>query len=161
MLKIRVGRFYFPVLWEVERMNLEQKQKVSQMRHRGMSYQQIAADLGVSENTIKSYCQRNNLGAVKGSRSEIHTECKQCGRPLLQGRKGHPSKFCSDECRRKWWKDNEGQLTRKAWYTISCTGCGKTFESYGNKGRKFCSHSCYINSRFNGTGDSKKAGDGS
>lgn len=140
-------------------MNLEQKKRVSQMRHQGMSYIQIAVDLGVSENTIKSYCRRNNLGTVKGRKIEIPTNCKQCAKPLLQGRKGHHSKFCSEECRRKWWKDNTHQMIRKAWYTINCTGCGKVFESYGNKSRKYCSHSCYIYNGFNGVTNLKKEGD--
>ena len=144
-------------------MNLEQKQRVSQMRHKGMSYLQIASDLGVSENTIKSYCRRNNLGTVKGSRNEICTDCKRCSKPLAQGRKGHPSKFCSEECRRKWWKDNAGQLIKNAWYTITCTGCDKVFESYGNSNRKYCSHGCFINYRFNNIikSNTEKAGDGS
>ena len=74
--------------------------------------------------------------------------CRQCGKPLKQGIKGQPKKFCSEECRRFWWKDNDSELVRKAYYTIICAECGNKFESYGNKSRKFCGHACYINNRF-------------
>lgn len=41
----------------------------------------------------------------------------------------------------------------KANYECICEYCGKTFLSYGNKNRKYCSHSCYINDRFGGGED--------
>lgn len=134
-------------------MSPEQKQKISRMRHERMSYLQIASELGIPENTVKSYCRRNNLGAVKITMEEKPAECKCCGRPLVQGRKGHPSKFCSEECRRTWWKVNDGQLVKKAWYTLTCAYCNKEFESYGNRKRKFCGHECYIARRFGKAGD--------
>lgn len=133
-------------------MTSEQKQKIQQMRHEGQSYMQIASTLGISENTIKSYCRRNGINTFKSIKlkedKETCTVCKNCGKPLKQGTKGQPKKFCSEECRRSWWKANEGQIDKKAYYTITCAGCGKEFESYGNKSRKFCGHACYINYRF-------------
>lgn len=138
-------------------MNTEQKQKLRKMRLEGSSYSKIAAALGISENTIKSYCRRNNLNNLmhnfaKNSESKLvnklHNTCIQCGKSLTQGKKGHPKKFCSDECRRIWWKANNSQLDKKAWYTLNCIECSKTFKSYGNKNRKFCCHACYILSRF-------------
>lgn len=129
-----------------------QKEQIHNMRKAGMSYSKIASALGISENTIKSYCRRNNLGAKKDikpkNEKEIYTSCKHCGKPLTQGTKGQPKKFCSEECRRLWWKGNDSQYDKKAFYTLRCIGCGKKFESYGNKNRKFCSHNCYINYRF-------------
>jgi len=138
-------------------MTTEHKEKIQQMRQEGQSYSQISATLGISENTIKSYCRRNKLAAFKDSDSnsitlkadsEIRTVCKQCGKVLEQGIKGQPKKFCSEECRRAWWKSNDSQIIKKAWYILTCAGCGKTFESYGNKNRKFCGHACYIKNRF-------------
>ncbi|AKA72357.1 helix-turn-helix transcriptional regulator [Clostridium scatologenes] len=129
-----------------------QKEKIHKMRKEGQSYSKIALALGISENTIKSYCRRNNLGANKAkeqnTEKKINTSCRHCGKPLIQGTKGQPKKFCSEECRRAWWKMNQGKSNRKAFYKLKCVGCGKKFESYGNKKRKFCSHTCYINYRF-------------
>jgi predicted transcriptional regulator len=130
-----------------------QKEQVQKMRQEGQSYSQIALALGISENTIKSYCRRKNLGAIKNTspktEKNICTSCKQCGRPLKQGTKGQPKKFCSEQCRRLWWKANDSKLDKKAYYTLSCAECGRKFESYGNKNRKFCGHACYIKNRFN------------
>jgi DNA-binding CsgD family transcriptional regulator len=131
-------------------MTEKEKEKIHLMRHNGQSYSKIASALGISKNTIKSYCRRNNLGAKK--EKEIYTSCKQCGKALTQGTKGQPKKFCSEECRRLWWKANESQYNKKAFYTLRCIGCGEKFQSYGNKNRKFCSHACYINYRFKKVG---------
>lgn len=138
-------------------MTTDQKKEVQKMREEGQSYKQIALALGISKNTIKSFCRRNGFTTCKNStfinnlskgEKEIYAECKNCGKPLKHGTKGQPPKFCSEECRRNWWKNNENQLVKKAYYTIICAGCGKMFISYGNKSRKYCSHACYINGRF-------------
>lgn len=134
-----------------------QKEKIHKMREAGMSYSKISSALDISENTIKSYCRRNNLGAKKDikpkNEKEIYTSCKQCGKEFTQGTKGQPKKFCSEECRRLWWKANESQYNKKAFYTLRCIGCREKFQSYGNKNRKFCSHTCYINYRFKKVGN--------
>ena len=155
----------------VQHMTIDQKKKIQQMRQEDRSYLEIALTLGISKNTIKSYCRRKNLDTSEGSTAktavlkrscEIHTDCKQCGKPLVQGKRGQPKKFCSEECRRTWWKGNSSQIAKKAWYTLTCSMCGKEFESYGNKERKFCDHSCYISYRYNDFAKRKrfeKAGD--
>ena len=140
----------------------EQKRKIHQMRNKGQSYLQIAKALDISENTIKSYCRRNNLSTKKISKpkaiKEIYTVCKHCEKPLTHGTKGQPKKFCSEECRRSWWKANDGQLMKKAYYILICQECGDKFESYGNQNRKFCGHACYIKNRFEKEGDEYDAG---
>lgn len=141
-----------------EEMTSEQRFVVKQMRLIGQSYSMIAKDMGISENTIKSYCRRNAISSISvknmNNEKEIHIVCKSCAKPLVQGTKGQPKKFCSERCRRTWWKVNDGQLVKKAWYTLTCNMCGKEFSSYGNQNRKFCEHACYIKKRF------EKAGNG-
>ncbi|MHB1126862.1 MAG: RNA polymerase subunit sigma-70 [Bacillota bacterium] len=133
-------------------MTTEQQLKIQKLRQLGQSYAKIAAALSISENTVKSYCRRNHIGIskkpIKHEVKESNINCKHCGKPLTQGTKGHPRKFCSEECRRAWWKENDSQYAKKAYYTLVCKECGKTFESYGNKTRKFCGHACYIKHRF-------------
>ena len=129
-----------------------QMEQIQKMRQEGQSYSHIASNLKISKNTIKSYCRRNKLLASENMKAkeekEIYTSCKHCGKPLTQGTKGKPKKFCSEECRRLWWKANDSELVKKAYYTISCAECGNIFESYGNRSRKFCGHACYIKNRF-------------
>ena len=128
-------------------MTLIQKNITKDMRSDGKSYAEIADWLGLSKNTIKSYCQRNNLHQTKKT-NESCTYCKQCGQEMeiIAGRK--LKKFCSNKCRTTWWVANPGQLNRKATYDFICSHCGASFTAYGNKGRKFCGHACYIASRF-------------
>lgn len=58
--------------------------------------------------------------------------------------------FCSDECRRNWWKEHpeEAKHSKAATYKCECSYCQRVFYSYGNKNRKYCSHDCYIQARF-------------
>ena len=41
-------------------MTAAQKQRIESLRGKGESYAAIADDLGIPENTIKSYCRRNS-----------------------------------------------------------------------------------------------------
>lgn len=119
-------------------MLLEHKQIINQMRQEGRSQMQIAATLGIPYNTVKSYCRRNNIIPMQnGSTKTIsyksietaggQTDCRNCGKPLIQALKGQPKKFCSEGCRRIWWKSNEIQSSRKAYYNLTCLGCNKVF----------------------------------
>lgn len=132
-----------------------EKEKIRFLRMEGLGYGAVAARLGLSENTVKSFCRRNHLtGAVA---KEASMACRHCGQPLAEspGRKGR--KYCSEACRRAWWKAHPELVDRKAFYLMACARCGKEFESYGNKGRKYCSHGCYIAARF-GKGDGHDEG---
>ncbi len=133
-----------------------QKEHVRRMRGEGMSYSKIAASLGLSENTIKSYCKRNNLGGVTvlptvlqlNTEKEVSDFCKNCGQPLEQRPGMKLRKFCSDKCRTTWWNGHLDQVSQTSIYHLECAACGKHFDSYGNKTRKYCSHACYIKDRF-------------
>jgi len=45
-------------------MTQQQKEKIIKMRRGGFSYSRISTALGISENTVKSFCRRNNLGSA-------------------------------------------------------------------------------------------------
>ena len=62
---------------EVPRMNDEQKQKIISLRRDGAGYGSIATELGISINTVKSFCRRNSLTAPK-----MGTVCEECGKPI-------------------------------------------------------------------------------
>ena len=48
---------------EVSIMTDEQKEQIKVLRQRGMGYIRVAQALGISENTIKSFCRRNKVTA--------------------------------------------------------------------------------------------------
>lgn len=140
---------------DVMKMTDEQKIKITDLRNNGVSYAQIAEQTGISKNTIKSFCRRNCIEITERAKDEYTSEliCKKCGKELhpIPGKK--KPKFCSVECRRKWWNSHPEEVNRKAVYDFICAGCGKSFTAYGNQGRKYCSHSCYIDARFRGGSD--------
>jgi DNA-binding CsgD family transcriptional regulator/endogenous inhibitor of DNA gyrase (YacG/DUF329 family) len=131
-------------------MTQQQKETIIKMRRDGCSYSRIAADLSISENTVKSFCRRNNLGgayAGRGVKKEVIL-CRQCGTPIAQTIGIKQKLFCSDKCRLAWWNDHPEAVNRKAIYTFVCPTCSREFASYGNKHRKYCSRTCYMKERF-------------
>ena len=102
-----------------------EKTEIRKQRVEGIGYLRIANSMGISVNTIRSFCKRNDL--------------------VGRARK---KEFCSDECRVKWWNAHQNQVSRKAVYEFTCAYCGKSFTVYGNNHRKYCNHDCYIADRF-------------
>ncbi|MEY8390446.1 RNA polymerase subunit sigma-70 [Lachnospiraceae bacterium] len=123
-----------------------QKENIRYLRGEGLGYRAIAARLGISENTVKSFCRRSGLTGI--AKPEPAHVCRQCGQPLVESPKRKGRKFCSEACRRAWWKEHAELIDRKAFYSLFCAECGKEFLSYGNQKRKYCSHACYIKARF-------------
>ena len=141
-------------------MTDNQKMLIQIYRENGMSYKKIADTLSVSINTVKTFCKRNGLGGVRTTvtvTDEVMVKaCECCGKPVSQNPGRKQKRFCSDSCRNQWWNTHLKDQNRKANYECVCECCGKTFSSYGNKNRKYCSHSCYINGRFGGGEDASE-----
>ena len=137
-------------------MTEKQKTEIIRMRESGASFSKISEITGISRNTIKSFCRRENIeiqdSVCYGTEDTNELKCKQCGKKLriVPGRK--TPKFCCKDCRTQWWNSHPEQVNRKAIYNFICDRCGKAFTAYGNSNRKYCSHSCYINARFKGGG---------
>jgi hypothetical protein len=130
-------------------MTDEQKQKIMTMLPRGDSMPKIAKDLGVSVNTVKSFCRRFR-------REQAKSFCKHCGKFLTRISGKKPKTFCGDRCRYAWWSAHRSQLKHKNTGIAVCAGCGCKFKYYGKNERKYCSHSCYIADRYGGKDDSRK-----
>ena len=125
-------------------MNTAQKQRIEFLRGKGESYVAIAYDLGISENTVKSYCRRNSIGiAIKQEHFVATNTCANCGCPLAHKPGSKRKRFCSDQCRMTWWKAHPESVNRKAVYRFVCPTCGESFEAYGNANRKYCSRACF------------------
>ena len=61
-------------------MTNQQKEQIRTMRLQGIGYIKIGKALGISDNTVRSFCRRNGLG----DKSKNAAVCKQCGRSLVQ-----------------------------------------------------------------------------
>ena len=124
-------------------MTILQKEKILAMRENGITYSAIALELGLSENTVKSFGRRNSTP----QNQPLEKGCLNCGKPLVQLPKKKMKKFCSDKCRSKWWNTNSHVLNKKAVYRFVCEQCGVDFEIYGIAYRRYCSRACYGLSR--------------
>ena len=141
-------------------MTEEQKTQIANLRGEGYGYVRIAQTLGISENTVKSFCRRKKL-AGRAAASQVmpaavrdgNQFCLCCGKEVAQTPGRKEKKFCSDRCRNKWWNGHLDHVKRKANYEFICPQCKKKFTAYGNAKRKYCSHECYIAHRFGGGAD--------
>lgn len=122
-----------------------QKKRIIELRQQGCGYSKIATMLSISKNTVKSYCQRNELRAASQNAAPL---CKQCGAPITINKNSKPRIFCSDKCRTAWWKAHHHKAYPNCVYHLVCQNCGCDFESMGNNDQKYCSHDCYITARF-------------
>lgn len=127
-------------------MDAKQKEEIAHLRMQGMTYEQVAKQLQLSVNTVKSYCQRNQLGGRKSTDSNKHF-CKQCGIELKQTPHRKLKKFCSNKCRMKWWNGHPEKLHRKSEQSIVCPICENVFFAYASANRKYCSRECYGKSK--------------
>lgn len=123
-------------------MNFELERKIIDYRKAGLGYKKIASILNISKNSVASFCKRNDIDIE--SSNEVNY-CKECGLPFKADKK-HPNKtFCSLTCKNRWWNKNRNKDNFK---TFTCPVCGASFLVSTNSKRKYCSHACYIKSRY-------------
>lgn len=131
-------------------MTNEMKEKIARFRKMGWTYGNIGAEIGISKDTVKSFCRRNSLTRIETPSIDASDRCRECGAEIIQKPKRKKQIFCCKSCREKWWAEHADRINKKAVYEFVCAHCGKPFTAYGNKHRKYCSHSCYIANRFGG-----------
>lgn len=131
-------------------MNQQQRELILKLRAQGMSYGKIAAAVGLSANTVKSFCRRNPTDSLPAKTAAVARpeRCPQCN-SLLEQTSGHRQKrFCCEKCRRLWWAAHPEQMNRNTFYPVTCQQCGKSFLQYGTRPRKYCSRVCYLIQRY-------------
>lgn len=134
-----------------------QAKEIRELRIKGIGYRSISYVVGLSRDIVRNYCKAKGLDGYASMLSLEQKEkmqrnqvCFNCEKKIHQPTTGRPKKFCSDKCRREWWKSHKEALIKKesATYHLNCSYCDLEFVSYGNKKRKYCSHNCYIKDRF-------------
>ena len=138
-------------------MTDEQALQIKKLRGNGMGYRAIASMMNLSRDTVRNYCRSAGIGGLIAEnekelrgRMKSGTACAFCGAGLMQPKTGRPKRFCSESCRRSYWRTHRAELKKKesAIYTMECPYCHEIFETYGNKTRKYCCHEHYILDRF-------------
>lgn len=133
-------------------MTPEQKKAIVYLRQHGLGYKAIGIKLSLSANSIKSFCRREAISLGGLESDTLPDYCHACGHILTHIKGKKKKRFCGTACRMAWWKEHQSEVKRKAYTDHSCKGCQKPFSSYGNPKRSYCSHLCYIKSRFGGKG---------
>ena len=123
-------------------MTQEQKTLILYYREQHMTYREIGEKLGLSPDTVKTFCRRNTPQEDR-TEASASSQCRNCGAPVhpLPGRRERL--FCSPACRTAYWRKHN-LLGKDPRY---CAGCGALLTG-GSASRKYCSHACYIRHRF-------------
>lgn len=138
-------------------MTDKQSNQIRELRMKGVGYRSIASVVGLSRDIVRNFCKQKGLDGyasamTKNVKKQMQrgNACYYCDKTITQPSTGRPRKFCSDTCRRDWWKSHPEGMTKRdtAVYILKCAKCGREFESYGNSKRKYCNHNCYIKDRF-------------
>lgn len=112
---------------------------ITLLQRKGFGYKKIAAETGLSVNTVKSYCYRHPI------KSNIII-CESCGKELKPHPLNRPKRFCSDECRVKWWQAHPNEKKHNVLYPHICEYCHKAFET-PKRSSRYCSRKCYADAR--------------
>ena len=96
-------------------MTPNQKETIIRMRQSGTGYAAIAEKLGISKNTVKTFCRRNDLAGVGGKPAD-EKPCLQCGKPVPQKPGRKQKKFCCDLCRSRYWDSHIEETKRSGAY---------------------------------------------
>ncbi len=112
-------------------MTPKEKNQLLELRRNGWSIKRLAELVHKSIPMIKKI-----LYSVRPD--EIY--CIECGKPTK--RRNVTSKFCSKECKRKYYKKHPDYLKKKTMHTGICPCCGKEFTYYGRSHQTYCSRSC-------------------
>ena len=102
-----------------------QMEMITRLRKSGMGYTEVARATGIPKDTVKSFCQRNNLGGR--TKEAAGMACPQCGKELDRNAKTRKPRFCCESCRRAWWRAHPEMGLKKAVYEFTCAYCGKPF----------------------------------
>ena len=79
----------------------------------------------------------------------IRRFCPVCGSEIRKKENGRPKKFCSDGCRRKYWKAHPKMEQWDSYKEQACPICGRMFfaQHENTRRRKYCSRACANRSR--------------
>ena len=139
-------------------MTNAERDYIIRYRQAGKNCAEIARVLGLSANTVKSFCQRNSIVPIapntQASLTALsETVCLCCGEKVKQQPHRKPKRFCSDACRLHWWHSHR-DMDKNA-VDRRCFSCGRVFRS--SREQKYCSHACYIKARFGGNAHGRNA----
>ena len=127
-------------------MTEREKKEVVRLRKNGLSFGMIAKKTGLAPTTIKSFIKRNaDAVSIEPVRNiGLSGTCRRCGAAIYSISGHKEKKFCSDDCRSRYWIEQLDKANSNALHTAVCEHCSKAFSYYGTRQRRFCSRECYF-----------------
>lgn len=117
--------------------------QIEELRRQGLGYRQIAERLNLSVSKMRYYCRSRPAPTPMDM---VFGLCLYCGKPLEHTPRHKKKKFCTEKCRRAWWKEHPKEINRKKELVCTCEFCGKEFPTARDDAH-FCSRYCYALSR--------------
>ena len=77
-------------------MTTNEKEKINELRNKGLRMIEIAEKMHLPYNTIKSFCRRDVV--------KQEDTCLYCGNVLNLEKTKVKKKFCCNNCRLKYWR---------------------------------------------------------
>ena len=133
-------------------MNELERQKIRKLRNQGYGYLRISNLLGISPNTIRSFCKKENIAGYIKSGEQLKGKenlviCKQCGKKFFQIAGKKSKVFCSDACCKVYWNLHKDKERRAGTKKYKCPICGNEYYEYPLKNKRYCSRECYYSSK--------------
>lgn len=121
-------------------MTNEIKNRIINLRKQGYGYKKIAKEIGETIGVVRYLCSSLE-------NESTNDRCLGCGVPIRSIKGKKKKQFCSDKCRWNYWNKRKKEENKRAYREVICKFCGRTFMTYGNHQRSFCSIECYKDSR--------------
>ncbi len=97
------------------------KQLIFELRVRGIGYKAVGAVLGINRDQVRQFCKSYGLeGSAPTVAINIREKrdgkelCANCYLFIVQKETGRSRRFCSEKCRRLWWKKHRNVNVKKA-----------------------------------------------
>ena len=148
------------------------REQVRALRMRGIECPDIARQTGIPEGEVIVYCLQLGF-PVSGPCSSLRLspedeawlryrrgepqgrKCPVCGGILHQPARGRKRKFCSAECRGKYWNGKWREKAVLHGREAVCENCGTIFYAINEEKarRRYCSRERYFDARYGRKGD--------
>lgn len=130
------------------------REQAGMLRSHGMGQQKVVSLTGLTISAVRNIEKKIQPGPTDDqlpAKMQSGEACSFCGCPIDQhGGPGRPRRFCSDHCRRQYWRLHRSEQWRSPnlIFTRQCKYCGQPFEVYGKTDRKYCCRDHYLKHYF-------------
>lgn len=126
-----------------------QRERALLLRRNGMSLGKTAMETGLTKamvRTIDRVIDAVDTDNTIQDRMQNGRACLFCGGRIDQPEgAGRPRRFCSDHCRRQYWRLHRAEQKKRPEKVVTriCAYCKKPFDVYGKNERKYCCREHY------------------